>query len=74
MGNVDSVHLEHDVPDLIVWKFFKDGCYSSATAYRMPFLGRGHMAHRSIVLCNSTLLRVSPEGFLDFAVYKRLKC
>jgi hypothetical protein len=39
MGNVDSAHLEHGVSDLIVWKFSKDGCYSSATAYRMQFLG-----------------------------------
>ena len=34
-----EVHLAPDSPDSITWKLTKDGRYSTATAYKMQFLG-----------------------------------
>ena len=36
---ITEVHLVPGTPDSITWKFTKNGVYSSATAYRMQFLG-----------------------------------
>ena len=34
-----EVHLVPDTPESITWKLTKNGAYSTATAYRMQFLG-----------------------------------
>jgi hypothetical protein len=38
-GLLQDVHLPHDVPDTITWKFTNDGKYSASSAYKMQFEG-----------------------------------
>jgi hypothetical protein len=36
---LSNVHLVHNVPNKIYWKFTNDGKYSASSAYKMQFEG-----------------------------------